>query len=453
MLTFCAIQAQTPHYKLGSKLWDIDSVGMFVVPPDADIVLAARLSSLERDSNLWVLDARTGTLLRKLRGPKSGELSLNPQSVQVSNDGKLCIVAYPGTIEDSSETTRAYDLTDGRLLWERKETAGIYQVSERLHRAMLIVVKYPDSSPSPQPQIELVDTHDGRTIRVFKGDVVPYTCFDEDQARFYLPFTRWQGQQAPWVVEFDAVTGVELRKWKALHGPMAKMPNRDSLYILTENVQTHDGQLRISRLDLNSGLEVIVTNCDVAKPPSCFQGSLPQLNVSEGEHKVFTSRTYQLGGLGALPVEIDVTNGEPLPLIMDAIFWEDKGVGGGAHYAINPSRGLFYFRPAGPGFTRRPLVCLNLNPFTSDVESPSGDSNAFTIAVFGNALHVQMNQQLPGLQRLEIVSMSGQIVLSRSINEGDAVAEIDLTLLPVGHYLCRLITTSGAMSKSFTIAK
>lgn len=445
-----AANAQSPQFKLGPVLWEMDSVGHFVVPSDADIVVVARLAPHAPDSNLHVLNARTGEVMRKLHGPILAEYSANRQSFEVSNDGHLCIVGDVAKIDGLSETTRAYDLTDGRLLWERKEIAGVFAVSSRLQRTVLGVHKYSGSPLSVHSQMEIVDTRDGHTISEFLDDWLGFTCFDEDHGRFYLPFKRWQGQEGSWVVEFDASNGEELRKWRVLQGPMVKMPEKDSLYILSSDKQQHSNMFQVSRLDLNRGTEVIVAKCDLSQLQSCFTGSIPTFRVSEGEHEVFSTGTF--GAQGILSLEIDANTSIVEPLVMEPVIWEGKSVGGHFPHALNPSKRLFYFVPAGSGFDRLPFVCMSLVPSISNVASADADTSAFSVVVVDNILHINHNQ-LQGLRHVEIVDLEGQVLYARSISDHEATSDIELNAFPSGHYICRVVLSSRVLSKSFLYTK
>lgn len=441
--------AQSLQIKLGPVLWEMDSVGHFVVPTDADIVVVARLAPHAPDTNLLVLDARTGAVRRKLRGPFLAGYSVNRQSFDVSNDGHLCIVGDAVKSDGSSETTRAYDLTDGRLLWERKEFAGVFAVSSRLQRTMLGVLMYSGSPPTTQSQMELVDTRDGRTIREFRDDWIGETCFDEDQGRVYIPFKRWQGQEGSWVVEFDATNGEELRKWRTFQGPMAKMPQRDSLYTLSGGSQNNN-TFQVSRLDLNSGVETIISKCVLTEPGSCFAGSSPAFRVSGNGHDIFTINTHEDYGIHV--VEIDALTGLVKTLINDPTMWENK-ITRYPRYALSPTNGLFYFVPAGPDFDRRPFVCLSMVPTTSTVDSSDANTKECSVVVVDNGLLISVTKHLSDIQSVEIVNIAGQVVYTRRMSETEAPFEIGLSELPSGRYLCRLVLASQCITKPFSYIK
>jgi len=155
------VQAQLPKYQLGATLWEMDSVGLAAVPPGSDFVIVLRYA----DSAVLVLDARTGEIRSTLPGPRSLESFACITPITASPDGVLCMITEGKRIDDTSETTRLYDISTGQLLWQRKEIALVYSVSSALHRACVLVIRYP--SPLSTLQLELVDTDNGRTVRAF----------------------------------------------------------------------------------------------------------------------------------------------------------------------------------------------------------------------------------------------------------------------------------------------
>lgn len=436
--------AQNPEYKLGATLWDVDSISHFAAPSNADIVVALHATN----SRVSVIDAANGEVLRTFDGLASGGIGLYPSAFGVSDDGTLCILGTRGNNGDTSGRTRAFNVGDGRLLWERKETAAVSAISASIERAVLYVGR--DYDQGLQYHCELVDTRDGHTIRTISAESeAQYVSLDGLTGRLYASVKKWPGQPSACIVEFDAETGDELRIWQATWGLFAKAPGRDTIYQIWKSDQV----VGVSLIDLKTGTQKGVSNCNFNLPETCYHGSPALVKTDDVSGRVILIRTFAKTRDWVLPIAVHPSLNTPVVMLREPAMWEGRPVVGVHSYDLSERYRRFFFKPAGPGFERYPLVCVAMEPMNTEVDEVPAAPEACVMALTGTSLTVQLSQTSTTDVPLEIIALSGQVVLSRTVEQGMLSIELDIANLPAGSYICRVTGSFGSCSQSFSFSK
>lgn len=409
---------------------DTQPVQRYAVSDDGTVVLVLRSS----DTSIVMLDSETGAETMRLRGSRA------PYGFQVSPDGLRCMVTE-FTVDDSTETSRLYDMFTGQQVWARREKAGVLALSTRLQRGMVFVTK---TSPSFTTTHELRDLETGDSIRTFSD--APISAFiDESHQRIYLASTNWhgvEGAQGGWIVELDAFTGQELRSWQpSTYGPMCRLADSDTLLVAGYDAERPFGAfMKIIAIDLNSGRERDVVSCSTATDEyGCIQfGFPPKWAFVDMEHH----HAYMHGVISALapsPLMVMFRNQcTPTARIMlqsENIKWENIPLGSNFNHVSDYFHEKLYYVPEGLGFARHPLVC---HPITFTVDVPEVPERIETLRLHldDGMLRVMLPEGLTSDATIDVMDMQGRLLRQVRTDRTARTADVALDGLASGAYLC-----------------
>ncbi len=386
------------------------------------------------DTSVVTIEPESGEERLHLRGSRA------PHALAVSPDGLRCMVTE-FTVDDSTETSRMYDLFNGQQLWERKEKAGVMTISTRLARAMVYVTR---TSPFFVATPELRDLLTGDSIRTFTDS--PSSVFIDDwHQRIYVASTNWhdvEGAQGGWIVELDAFTGEELRSWQpSAYGPMCRLADSDTLLIAGFDSQ-RDGYLKVIALDLTTGRERTVVSCaSTSDEYGCVRLGYPP----KWAYNDMAGQSVQLHGVmsgpAAMPLVI-MFDGQCTPtarylLQSDNIEWESRQHATSFEHTVDFVHQKLYYVPEGTGFERQPLICHPVN-FTVDVREDRERLGSLRLYTDGSVLRV-IPPEMPATEAtIDVMDMQGRLLHRARVEIGNGSIAIAIDGLASGAYLFSL---------------
>lgn len=417
---------------IGPIRWTRDSIGNFSVPDAGNIVLLGRIP----DAAVIVVDPMTGEERRRLPG------FIRTTSIACSPDGQMCVMGGAVAEGDTTPTTLVYDVTDGRLLWQKKEKkVRILAVSAILDR---VLVKFSDS-----PGSELRSLTTGETIREY-GSIIEYAFMDEWHQRVYVSTGRWDGAFGNWTVELDAAAGQELNRWGLeTYGPMSRLRDSDTLLIYGQDLRRPaDKVAKVIALNVDSGMRGPITKCpeNISDRCDCISwnalgrwvlapdGNSTLLQQVRSQVSTALIAMRILGGQVATTecyINEDLMwSGSALPITREFV----DGVNMSLYYLPDGPRDLFYVRAIGPT-----LSATDSNPVTT-----------LSVGVIGSILYIDQSQTGSGESIISIVDMSGRVVTRMVAVANGRPISVSVADLPAGNYLCSLelgtVTATGKFS-------
>jgi len=426
-----AAQVLSSRIPVGPSRWisrDVKPVLRYAVSDIGTSVVLLRSD----DTSVVTIEPESGEEMLHLRGSRA------PYALAVSPDGLRCMVTE-FTVDDSTETTRLYDLYEGQQLWERKEKAGVLTISTRLARAMVYVTR---TSPFFVATPELRDLLTGDSIRTFTDS--PSAVFIDDwHQRVYIASTNWhgvEGARGGWIVELDALTGEELRSWQpSAYGPMCRLADSDTLLIAGFDSE-RDGFLKVIALDLNTGRERTVVSCaDASDEYSCIRLGYPPKWAYNG----MAGESIQLHGMMSEPASMPlviVFNQQCTPtarylLQSDNIQWESRPPATSFEHTVDLVHQVLYYVPEGPSFERRPLISHPIN-FAVDVRDDRERLGSMRLYADGSVLRVILPEMSAIDATIDVMDMQGRLLRRVRVEGGNHSVDVAIDGLANGAYLC-----------------
>lgn len=417
---------------IGPIRWTRDSIGNFSVSNAGNVVLLGRVP----DAAVIVTDPMTGEERRRLPG------FLRTTSIACSPDGQLCVMGGAVTEGDTMPTTLAYDVTDGRLLWQKKEKkVRILAMSAKLDR---VLVKLGDS-----PGSELRSLTTGETIREYSS-IIEYAFMDEWHQRVYVSTGKWDGAINSWTVELDATAGQELNKWGLeTYGSMSRLRDSDTLLIYGQDLRRPEYKVaKVIALNVSDRTRGPIIQCpeDISNKCDCIGwNALGQWSLApDGRSTLLQQVRSQVST--ALIVR-NIRGGQvatPECYIHEDLMWSGRALSIRGEFVDGVNMSLYYL-PDGP---RDRFYVRAIGPTLSVPDS----NPAVTLGagVIGSILYIDQPLTGSGAAVISITDMSGRVVKQTTAVLDGRPISVSVADLPSGNYLCSLelgtVTATGKFS-------
>lgn len=426
------------RFRIGPVKWAMDSIHYFYAPTTrADILFG--IYGEPTDSNVWIVDTKSGGTVGKVPGHKRMNLE-----VASSPDGSLCMTSVTSADminpdSDIRSVTRLFRVADMELLHRWYEVAVVKALSARLERALILANKPPYIGHPPS--FYLRDLRTGEDIQsipdIGLNGWAATSFIDEWHQRVYLNI---RDGDAYTITEFDAMTGEVLRQWKnAIRGTMCRLKNSDRLLVAT-GMDSHPRFVQptiVYALDLDSSAWDVVVRCPdtVADMCDCMsRGNVPDVLWSmntEGTEAYLSSMMSSDNNRVVLRRFVD-RNG----IVSDCMMNEAKPWPWPYPTQVFcdvENKNLYYVK-YGSSEGWKPLYCHSLEA-TTGVEHAEG-RRLPNLIVSGDELRLELPSGISGTGTVAILDLGG-----RSLKVWSCTAEtvnLPIADIPAGSYFCRI---------------
>lgn len=440
-MSLYAVPGDGPAVRIGDIRWTADSVDAFAVSATGDVLLLGRRS----DTSVAVVDPATGVELRRFRGSRRMQHIALFKTLDCSPDGTLCLVSEPDFEADPTAMTRLYRVADGQLLWERNERSWIHAISARLQRG---VVWTSDSTGTIRS--ELRDLVTGDAIRTF--DEAWNTVFiDEWHGRIYAGTLVPVGQQTASVIELDATTGAELRRWSFTRPVSAcRLKDSDTLFVAGEaNAFMKSGTAKVEGVDMSTGRRHTIVECpkDEWYGCGCFQGISYTLKWSlsaDGSEALL----HQIRGINGFPLTAHRFSNRSECYMNEDFRWPGEQFDPLAPFYVDIPNANLYYLPNGASI---PFICLAMESSTNVRDSDA--VHALEIVTDGSVLRITLPSAVTGTAEIDIMDVNGRLAgTSMSNVEGRSIV-VPIADLSSGGYFCSVAIGSMKMSGRFAVVR
>ncbi|MCF8463983.1 MAG: T9SS type A sorting domain-containing protein [Flavobacteriales bacterium] len=230
---------------------------------------------------------------------------------------------------------------------------------------------------------------------------------------------------------FFRANAEESKLWLSLNGTGVEFFSQILVGATEDATSGEDLLYDAIRLPANTGVSLSATQGQsnygiLAFPPPALEEVIP-LNVFVGENGTFTFRADEMIGFQDLDVYLND---------IDPIHGSSTLLGEGTEVNINLTSGHYENR-----------FYLNFTPNLTVGVDENEDIRIRTWA-FGDQLTVQLSQNLEGNSTLELLDMSGRLVLSESkLNFSNNKASVSVKGISVGNYIVRVVNKDQVLSQ------
>lgn len=425
-----------PLYSIGRVHWTKENVDRVCIPNAGNVIVIGR----NADTSIVVLDPRTGSELRRFGGSHSFQNTPGYRTLDCSPDGLFCMMTEYKPVRDTTARTKLYRISDGQLLWERRESGYVLGLSGKLQRALVQVRTDDTSTQAQHERYELRDLATGATIVELDGSV-GNVFMDEQYRRIYFDTQYWGENVGEQIIELDPETGMVLRSWQKLSGTMCRPATSNELLIGSAG--------QIVALDVETGSRRKMLACPEGETEGCECMSPQGLPVWTMDPE--NGRIAYVHFPSVQNMETD-----PNPYYTVRQFYGQSGswcfihgrldAGSSRQYLINYTNRHFYL--ISP---ERSLVCRGLQE-RMDVKNDE-KNDPWSFDVDGGRIRIDVHGETGSEAIVSLVDMRG-VVLDRSVCPvGSQPIVVPIDGLPTAAYLCNVVVGSRTMSRTFVMVR